>query len=90
MATNRITAYLQAADDEQLAENVMQPAPQSHGAPESNNPLAPPTGFAQVPASLLEGLSKEKMAWQQELYRAAYQSALAALACEAQRRARLN
>jgi hypothetical protein len=85
MATNRITAYLQAADDEQVVENVMQ-----SDAPQSHNPLAPPAGFAPVPAGLLDGLSKEKLAWQQQLYRAAYQSALAAIALEAQRRARLN
>jgi hypothetical protein len=85
MATNRITAYLAAPEDEQIAENSM---PQD--TPNFQNPLAPPANFAPVPQGLLEGLSKEKLAWQQDLYRAAYQSALAALASEALRRAQMN
>lgn len=85
MATNRISAYLAAAEDEQLAEYSMTQNP-----PAFHNPLAPPANFAPVPPELLQGLSKEQLAWQQELYRTAYQSALAALASENLRRAKMN
>jgi hypothetical protein len=85
MLTNRISAYLAAAEDEQLVENAM---PQN--TPNFQNPLAPPANFAQVPPGLLEGLSAGQLAWQQDLYRTAYQSALAALATEALRRAQQN
>jgi len=83
MATNRISAYL--TEDEQLGENTM---PQN--ATPFHNPIAPPANFAPIPQELLNGLPKEKLAWQQELYRTAYQSALAALAAEAMRRAAMN
>jgi hypothetical protein len=83
MATNRISAYL--AEDDPFGENTMPQSP----AP-LHNPLAPPANFAPVPQELLNGLSKEQVAWQQELYRTAYQSALAALAAEAMRRAGMN
>jgi hypothetical protein len=85
MLTNRIAAYLAAADDEQLAENVM---PQN--TPDFHNPLAPPANFAPVPQGLLDGLSKQQLTLQQELYRSAYQAALAAMASEALRRAQSN
>jgi hypothetical protein len=85
MASNRITAFYSGAQDEPLGENVM---PQE--TPDFHNPLAPPANFAPVPEALLQGLSKETLAWQQELYRAAYQSALAALASEALRRSQQN
>ncbi|HXY35352.1 MAG TPA: hypothetical protein VEI07_14065 [Planctomycetaceae bacterium] len=85
MATNRISAYLAAAEDEQLAEHSMTQNPSGF-----HNPLAPPANFAPVPPELRQGLSKEKLAWQEELYRAAYQSALAALASETLRRAQMN
>jgi hypothetical protein len=85
MMTNRITAYLSADSDDSLAENAM---PQN--APGFHNPLAPPANFAPVPEALLQNASPPQLAWQQELYRAAYQSALAALAAEATRRAQRN
>jgi hypothetical protein len=85
MLTNRISAYLQVADDEQLVENTM---PQN--TPSVHNPLAPPANFAPIPEGLLQGLPKEQLTWQQELYRTAYQSALAALATEALRRSQRN
>jgi hypothetical protein len=85
MWTNRISAYLSAADDEQLAENVM-----LQNEPNAHNPLLPPANFAPVPEGLMGGLSKEQLAWQQELYRSAYQAALAAQASEALRRALRN
>jgi hypothetical protein len=85
MLTNRISAYLSAAEDEQLAENVM-----PHSEPNVHNPILPPACFAPVPQGLLDGLSKEQRAWQQELYRSAYQVALAAQASEALRRAQRN
>jgi hypothetical protein len=85
MLTNRITAYLADAKDEPLAETVM---PQD--APNFRNPLTPPANFALVPEGLLLGVSKEQLAMQQELYRTAYQSALAAIASEAIRRAQMN
>jgi hypothetical protein len=85
MLTNRISAYLSAAEDEQLAENVM---PQNE--PNFHNPIVPPGSFAPVPQGLLDGLSKEQLGWQQELYRSAYQAALAAQASEALRRAQRN
>jgi hypothetical protein len=84
MFTNRISAYLQATDDEPLVERTM---PQNQP---SHNPLAPPANFAPVPEGLLQGLPKAQLAWQQDLYRTAYQSALAALATEALRRAQRN
>ena len=85
MATNRITAFYSGAEDDQLEENAM---PQE--TPNVHNPLAPPANFAPVPKALLQGLSKKTLAWQQELYRAAYQSALAAIASEALRRSQQN
>jgi hypothetical protein len=85
MMTNRITAYLSADPDDSLAENAM---PQN--APNFHNPLAPPANFAPVPEALLQNVSPPQLAWQQELYRAAYQSALAAIAAEATRRAQRN
>jgi hypothetical protein len=85
MLTNRITAYLPATEEEQLAEIAM---PQD--VPGLHNPLAPPANFAPVPEGLMQGISPEQLAWQQELYRAAYQSALAAIASEAFRRSQTN
>jgi hypothetical protein len=85
MLTNRITSYLPDAEHEQLAETAM---PQD--GPSFHNPLTPPANFARVPEGLLPGVSKEQLAMQQELYRAAYQSALAAIASEARRRAQTN
>jgi hypothetical protein len=85
MLINRITAYLPAAEEEQLAEKAM---PQD--ASNFQNPLTPPANFAPVPQGLVEGLSNEKLAWQQELYRTAYQSALAEIASAAFRRAQRN
>jgi hypothetical protein len=85
MLTNRIAAYLPAVEGSKLAENAM-----AQHVPGSHNPLAPPASFASVPPGMLAGLPQETLAWQQELYRAAYQSALAALAAEASRRAQRN
>ncbi len=85
MTTNRITAYLSADADTTIAENAM---PQN--SPSFHNPLAPPANFAPVPEALLQNVPPPKLAWQQELYRAAYQSALAAIAAEATRRAQRN
>jgi hypothetical protein len=85
MYTNRITAYLDAADDGLFPETSM-----LQDGPSFNNPLVPPANFAPVPQSLLGDLSKGQLSWQQELYRMAYQSALAAVASENLRRAQRN
>ncbi len=86
MATNRISAYLRDAEEESIAENAMP----HDAAQDFHNPLSPPAGFAPVPEALRQGMSKDQLAWQQELYRTAYQSALAAIAAEALRRAQGN
>ncbi len=85
MRTNRITAYLSADSDTSLAENDM---PQN--APGFHNPLTPPANFAPVPEGLMQNVSPQQLPWQRELYRAAYQSALAAIAAETARRAQRN
>jgi hypothetical protein len=85
MWTNRISAYFETADDEQRAETSM-----LQKGPNTANPIAPPENFAPIPQGLLQGLSPQQLAWQQDLYRSAYQSALAAQAAERLRRAERN
>jgi hypothetical protein len=70
MLTNRISRYLEDRD-----ENTMTILPFSNDSANE-----PPANFAPVPPAMLAQLSQPQMNWQAELYRMAYQAALASVA----------
>jgi hypothetical protein len=73
MLSNRITSFLDMRDEERKR-------PMS--AP-LNSGNVPPANFVTVPADLLRHVPQAQLAWQQDLYRAAYQAALASVAASA-------
>lgn len=69
MFSNRITKYLEA--------EAMNPPRTKLSLPTARNTVAIPSHFAPVPASMLAQMPSTHLAWQTELYRMAYEAAVA-------------
>jgi hypothetical protein len=70
MLFNRITSYL---------DESIEPLAPSPGPTPQNTVTTPPANFAPVPAGLMGSLPQQPAAWQEQLYRMAYEAAKAAV-----------
>jgi hypothetical protein len=81
MSTNRIASSLSAVNTKR--------APRQSGARAAKT-LSPPANFVPVPAEMLACFPAGLLAWQEQLYRMAYQAALASVHAARCERARWN